>query len=84
LRGSTNTSAATPSGCATEPARRRARPFYASAVERRRLTVAAPLLAIAVMLALPVLEAGGALDPLNDLLSLGAGTGQKPAKARTA
>src|SRR3954454_1914308 len=50
-------------------------------MDRRRFTVAAPMLVIALVLALPVLEASGALGPLNDLLSLGEGTGQKPAKA---
>src|SRR3954454_14620675 len=50
-------------------------------MDRRRFTVAAPMLVIALVLALPALDAAGALGPLNDLLSLGEGTGQKPAKA---
>jgi hypothetical protein len=39
-----------------------------------------PTLVILAVLALPALEASGALDPLNDLLSLGEGTGQQPAQ----
>ena len=36
------------------------------------------------ILALPALEASGALGPLNDLLALGQGSGQLPAKVATA
>ena len=36
---------------------------------------------MALMLGLPTLEALGALGPLNDLLALGQGIGQQPAKA---
>src|SRR3954469_14146425 len=45
---------------------------------------AAPFLVIALILALPALNAVGALTPLNDLLALGQGTGQKPAKVAIA
>ena len=44
----------------------------------------APFLVIALILALPALEASGALAPLNDLLALGQGGGQEPAKVATA
>jgi hypothetical protein len=44
---------------------------------------AAPFLVIAFILGLPVLNASGALEPLNDLLALGEGTGQKPARVAT-
>jgi hypothetical protein len=47
---------------------------------RERFAVIGPTLIIALVFALPVLEASGALGPLNDLLSLGEGTGQEPAK----
>ena len=45
---------------------------------------AAPFLVIALILALPALNAVGALTPLNDLLALGQGIGQKPAKVAIA
>src|SRR3954463_8749457 len=45
---------------------------------------AAPFLVIALILALPALNAVGALTPLNDLLALGQGTGQQPAKVAIA
>jgi hypothetical protein len=45
---------------------------------------AAPFIAIALILALPALEASGALAPLNDLLALGEAGGQEPARAPTA
>jgi hypothetical protein len=45
---------------------------------------AAPFIVIALILALPVLEASGALAPLNDLLALGEAGGQEPARAPTA
>ena len=45
-----------------------------------RIRPAAPFLVIALILALPALS-GGALTPLNDLLALGQGGGQEPARA---
>src|SRR3954454_9623528 len=45
---------------------------------------AAPFLVIALILALPALNAVGALTPLNDLLALGQGIGQQPAKVAIA
>src|SRR3954451_11544403 len=45
---------------------------------------AAPFLVILLILALPALNASGALGPLNDLLALGQGGGQLPAKVATA
>jgi hypothetical protein len=45
---------------------------------------AAPFSVILLILALPALEASGALAPLNDLLALGQGGGQEPAKVATA
>ena len=45
---------------------------------------AAPFLVILLILALPALEASGALAPLNDLLALGHGGGQEPARVATA
>ncbi|HYH90345.1 MAG TPA: hypothetical protein VEX67_14010 [Solirubrobacteraceae bacterium] len=44
----------------------------------------APFLVIVLILALPALEASGALAPLNDLLALGEAGGQEPARAPTA
>ena len=49
-----------------------------------RFRPAAPFLVIALILALPVLEAVGALTPLNDLLALGEAGGQEPARVATA
>ena len=49
-----------------------------------RLRRTAPFLVIALILALPALEASGALAPLNDLLALGQGGGQEPARVATA
>jgi hypothetical protein len=45
---------------------------------------AAPFLVIALILALPALNAIGALTPLNDLLAIGQGIGQQPAKVAIA
>ncbi len=45
---------------------------------------AAPFLVIVLLLTLPALEASGALAPLNDLLALGEGSGQKPDRVATA
>src|SRR5690349_18706510 len=45
---------------------------------------AAPFLVIAIVLALPALNAMGALAPLNDLLALGQGDGQQPAQVAVA
>jgi LVIVD repeat len=45
---------------------------------------AVPILVIAFVMALPALEAIGALGPLNDLLALGQGVGQQPARVPTA
>jgi len=45
---------------------------------------AAPFLVIALILALPALNAVGALTPLNDLLALGQVIGQEPAKVAIA
>ena len=42
---------------------------------------AAPILVIAFVMSLPVLNASGALGPLNDLLALGQAGGQTPATA---
>ncbi len=42
---------------------------------------AAPILVIAFVMSLPVLNASGALAPLNDLLALGQAGGQTPEKA---
>jgi hypothetical protein len=42
---------------------------------------ALPFLVIAIIVALPALNAVGALQPLNDLLALGEGDGQQPAQA---
>jgi hypothetical protein len=44
----------------------------------------APFLVILLILALPALNASGALEPLNDLLALGQGTGQQPTQLATA
>ena len=49
-----------------------------------RFRPAAPFLVIALILALPALEAAGALTPLNDLLALGEAGGQEPARVATA
>src|SRR5689334_2628482 len=43
-----------------------------------------PILVIAFVMALPALDAFGALGPLNDLLALGQGVGQQPARVPTA
>jgi hypothetical protein len=43
----------------------------------------APILVIAIVMALPALNAFGALGPLNDLLALGQGVGQQPARVAT-
>jgi LVIVD repeat len=48
-----------------------------------RLRRTAPFLVIALILALPALEASGALSPLNDLLALGSAGGQKPERVAT-
>ena len=48
-----------------------------------RLRRTAPFLVIALILALPALEASGALGPLNDLLALGSAGGQKPERVAT-
>jgi LVIVD repeat len=48
-----------------------------------RFAVAGPALVMVIVLALPALEASGALAPLNDLLALGQGTGQQPAQVAT-
>jgi hypothetical protein len=48
---------------------------------RARLARIAPFLVTALILVLPTLDALGALGPLNDLLALGQGGGQKPAMA---
>lgn len=42
-----------------------------------------PIAVLVVILVLPVLSAQGALNPLNDLLSLGQGSGQQPATVPT-
>src|SRR6185312_9110713 len=42
---------------------------------------AAPILVIAFVMALPIINASGAFGPLNDLLALGQAGGQTPAKA---
>ena len=49
-----------------------------------RFRRSAPFLVIALILAFPALEASGALGPLNDLLALGEGGGQEPARVATA
>jgi len=51
---------------------------------RARIVRLAPFVAMALMLGLPTLDAVGALGPLNDLLALGQGGGQTPAKAPVA
>jgi hypothetical protein len=51
---------------------------------RGRTWRALPFVLMVVILALPALSASGALAPLNDLLSLGQGSGQEPAAAPTA
>jgi hypothetical protein len=48
---------------------------------RRGVARVGPILVMAIVLGLPTLDAVGALDPLNDLLALGQGVGQQPAKA---
>jgi hypothetical protein len=45
---------------------------------------AAPFLVILLIVALPALDASGALGPLNDLLALGQGGGQEPAQVAIA
>src|SRR4051812_20367481 len=71
-----------------EPESYRRAPQYAPPVRwrrrargpgRGRFAVVGPTLVIGALLALPVLDASGALEPLNDLLSLGEGVGQQPA-----
>ena len=64
--------------------RPRARRGLGAARVRARMRRAAPFLVIALILALPALNAVGALTPLNDLLALGQGIGQKPAKVAIA
>jgi hypothetical protein len=51
---------------------------------RGRLGRLGPAAVIVAVLALPTLDAMGALEPLNDLLALGHGIGQQPAKAPVA
>ncbi|HEX5618479.1 MAG TPA: hypothetical protein VFX51_08670, partial [Solirubrobacteraceae bacterium] len=48
---------------------------------RARIGRIGPFVVMALMLGLPTLDALGALGPLNDLLALGQGGGQKPAMA---
>jgi hypothetical protein len=49
-----------------------------------RVRRAAPFVVMVLILALPALNAVGALAPLNDLLALGEAGGQEPARAPTA
>src|SRR3954453_21265513 len=51
---------------------------------RGHLARIGPALVIVAVLALPTLDALGALEPLNDLLALGHGIGQQPEKAPVA
>jgi hypothetical protein len=48
-----------------------------------RLWRAAPIALLVLLLALPVLNASGALTPLNDLLAIGQGSGEEPAQVAT-
>jgi hypothetical protein len=43
----------------------------------------APIALLVLLLALPVLNAAGALTPLNDLLAIGQGSGEQPAQVPT-